>query len=281
MTVSAAQPTSPAKPARPVRIGVQLHPQHCEYAQLREAVARVEEAGADVLFNWDHFFPLYGEPDGKHYECWTMLAAWAEQTHRVQIGALVTCNSYRNPQLLADMARTVDQISGGRLILGIGSGWFERDYDEYGYEFGTAGRRLDALGEALPLIESRLAALDPPPAGALPVLIGGGGERKTLRLVARHADIWHTFSQGDELAHKIDVLDGHCEAVGRDRSDIEISVGVGGRGREGRAPAAPQEEGEPLRALGATLFTMGTGGPDFDLSALPAWLEWRDEVNRR
>lgn len=269
------------RPDRPVRIGVQLHPQHADYRQIRDALARVEDADADVVFNWDHFFPLYGDPDGTHFECWTMLAAWAEQTSRVEFGALVTCNSYRNPELLADMARTVDHISDGRLILGIGSGWFERDYDEYGYDFGTAGGRLDQLRDALPRIESRLAALNPPPTRDIPVLIGGGGERKTLRLVAQHADIWHTFSQGEELAHKASVLADHCAAVGRDRAQIEMSVGVGGRGREGRAPATPQEEGEPLLALGATLFTMGVGGPDYDLTPLHDWVRWRDEVNAR
>ena len=253
---------------RPLRIAVQLQPQHADYATIRDRVREAEDLGTDVIFNWDHFYPLYGEPDGKHFECWTMLGAWAEQTSRVQFGALVTCNSYRNPELLADMARTVDHISNGRVILGIGSGWFERDYDEYGYEFGTAGGRLDALAEALPRIEKRLGKLHPSPTRHIPVLIGGGGEKKTLRLVAKHADIWHTFTSGDVLAHKIDVLKRHCEAVGRPFEQIEISTGVNAEDLTRSA--------DELLAAGASLFTVGIGGPDYDLTPLKALVAWRD-----
>ena len=254
---------------RPIRIGCQLQPQHAEYADLRRAVAGVEDAGADLVTTWDHFYPLFGEPDGKHFECWTMLAAWAEATSRVQIGALVSCNSYRNPDLLADMARTVDHISEGRTILGIGSGWFERDYREYGYEFGTAGQRLDALEASLPRITARWERLNPRPTRRIPILIGGGGERRTLRLAARHADIWHGFGDPATLAHKHAVLDEWCEKEGRDPALIERSTAADGG----------PETGEALLEAGTTLITVRSGGPHYDLGPLREWIAWRDERN--
>lgn len=254
-----------------VRIGVQLQPQHGEYDQIRKAVIEAEDRGADIVFNWDHFFPLSGDPDGMHFECWTMLGSWAEITERIEIGALVTCNSYRNPELLADMARTVDHASDGRLILGIGAGWKQRDYDEYGYEFGTAGTRLADLKQALPRIESRFAELNPPPKREIPILIGGGGEKKTLRYTARHADIWHGFADAEKFKHKSAVLDKWCAEEGRDPSEIERSVGVSARSLDGA---------DALLEAGATLFTVGVDGrSDFDLSFLPDWLAWRDEKN--
>jgi probable F420-dependent oxidoreductase len=259
---------------RPIRIGVQVQPQHATYEHIRETVVALEELGVDILFNWDHFYPLSGEPDGAHFESWTELAAWAELTTRVEIGALVNCNSYRNANLQADMARTIDHISAkggtGRFIFGTGSGWFERDYDEYGYEFGTVGSRLDALGEALPIIEERWSKLNPPPTRKIPVLIGGGGEKKTLRHVAKHADIWHSFSTPEVLERKLGILGEHCAAVGRDFADIEISVE-----QRGGTP----ESAAALHELGATLFTIGLTGPTYDIAKIEPWLTWRDSVN--
>ncbi len=261
--------------SRPVRIGIQVQPQHALYPKVRDTVRALEDLGVDILFNWDHFYPLSGDPDGLHYESWTELASWAEITSRVEFGCLVNCNSYRNADLQADMARTIDHISAGdtgvgRFIFGTGSGWFEKDYDAYGYEFGTPGTRLDALAEALPRIESRWEKLNPPPTRKIPVLIGGAGEKKTLKLVAKHADIWHNFVHPDELPRKIAILQEHCDSVGRDIAEIEIS----NEQRVKDLVVADQ-----LHALGVTLFTVGISGPDYDISTVKDWLAWRDALN--
>jgi probable F420-dependent oxidoreductase len=180
----------------------------------------------------------------------------------------VTCNSYRNPELLADMARTVDHISGGRLILGIGSGWFERDYDEYGYPFGTAGSRLRDLDAALPRIKDRLAKLNPPPTRPMPLLIGGGGEKVTLRIVAQHATMWNGFGNPEQARHKLDVLDDWCARVGRDPDEIERSITV--------TDGDVAELAEGYVRAGISLLIVGTGGPDYDLGRARELIAWRD-----
>lgn len=245
------------------KVGVQLHPQHCSIEQLRSAWQAADRLGVDTIWTWDHFYPLYGRPDGEHYEGWSLLAAMAVDTSRARFGMLVTCNSYRNPDLLADMARTVDQLSGGRLVLGIGAGWFERDYREYGYEFGTAPARLRALGEALPRIEARLARLNPGPAGPLPILIGGGGEKVTLRLVAEHAQMWNSFGPPERYAHKNGVLDEWCARVGRDPGEVERTVMVNER---------DVANVDAFLDAGATHLIMGRGAP-FDLDPVERLLD--------
>jgi probable F420-dependent oxidoreductase len=250
-----------------LRVGTQCRPQHTDYPTMRDAWLRAEEAGVDALFNWDHFYPLFGEPDGKHFECWTMLGAMAEVTERPQIGALVTCNSYRNPELLADMARTVDHISGGRVILGIGAGWFQRDYDEFGYTFGTAPDRLRELGAALPRIRSRLGRLNPAPLGSVPIMIGGKGPKVTLRLTAEHADIWHGFGAPEDWAASNAILDEWCEKLGRDPAEIERSVTV---------QDAYADRIDDFVKAGATLLVAGIDAPAFDLSLVKRLVEYRD-----
>jgi probable F420-dependent oxidoreductase len=255
-----------------LRIGLRVAPQHCTYKQMRDTWLRAEDEGADTLFTWDHFFPLFGDPEGAHFECWSLLAAMAEATERIHFGALVSCNSYRNPNLLADMARTVDHISGGRLILGLGSGWFERDYAEYGYEFGTAITRLAAFRNALPVIDERLGLLNPPPVRTrIPVLIGGGGEKVMLRLVAQWADTWHGFGAPEVIAHKCRVLDEHCAAIGRDPAHIERSVLVTTEDIAGGLLDRYYE-------AGARHFVAIAKEPDFDLADVRRLLAWRDSL---
>jgi len=250
----------------PLKIGVQLHPQATTTDELRRAWREADAAGADSIWVWDHFYPLYGDPDAAHFEAYALLAAMAVETSSAQLGALVTCNSYRNPELLADMARTIDHLSAGRFILGIGSGWFERDYEEYGYEFGTAASRLAALGEALPRITARLAKLTPAPVQRpLPLLIGGGGEKVTLRLVAEHATMWNGFGPAETFKHKSAVLDGWCAKLGRDPAEIERTVGV-----------SADEAGklDEYEAAGAQHVILMLGHP-FDLGPLQTALDHR------
>jgi probable F420-dependent oxidoreductase len=175
--------------------------------------------------------------------------------------------SYRNPDLLADMARTVDHISGGRLILGIGSGWYEKDYTVYGYEYPSLGERTRLFADGLARIEHRLAHLTPPPVRKIPILIGGSGERKTLPLVGRYADIWHSFEPLQEFQRKDDMVKRLADQAGRDESRIERAIAW-----EDRAAA------DAFYAEGVRLFTTEIkpteGG--YDLSIVEDMIAWRD-----
>ena len=215
-----------------------MEPQHTTYASFERAVREVEALGVDSMWTWDHFYPPYeavippkgrpGSTHGNHFEAWTLLTAMATLTQRVEIGHLVTCNSYRNPSLLSNMAKTVDHINHGRLILGLGSGWREVEYQIFGYPFGSAVDRLRALEQAIPLIKQRWSIdLPLPVRNPIPILIGGDGEKVTLRLVAQYADLWNSLASVSEFKHKNEVLIQWCQKIGRDPDTIERTVTIG------------------------------------------------------
>jgi probable F420-dependent oxidoreductase len=220
---------------RPLKVGVQLHPQHTTTAALRRAWRQADRMGVDSIWVWDHFFPLYGAgepylwpprgtPTGQHYESWSLLAAMAVDTAHARIGVLISNVNFRNPDLLADMARTVDHLSGGRVILGLGAGNIDRDFREYGYSFEPGRDRLRALEEGIGRVKRRLSMLQPAPMGALPLLVGGSGPKVTLRIVAEHADLWNSFGPPADYAKQNATLDDWCRRLGRDPAAIERTV---------------------------------------------------------
>jgi alkanesulfonate monooxygenase SsuD/methylene tetrahydromethanopterin reductase-like flavin-dependent oxidoreductase (luciferase family) len=226
-----------------VRLGVLLWSQATDWPSFESAARRVDALGYEHLWTWDHLYAIFGDPYQPIFEGWTTLAAWAKVTERTRLGLLVGANTFRNPALVAKIVATLDHISDGRAILGIGGAWFELEHKAHGIEFGSGfGERLDWLDEA---VGAMRAALDgqsvtsadgryrfddlrhqPRPVQAhLPIMIGGSGERKTLRTVAKYADMWNAMGSIELLRHKDEVLRRHCEAVGRDPATIERTVG--------------------------------------------------------
>ncbi len=251
-----------------IKVGVQIRPQHTTYADYAAAWVRADELGADSIWNWDHFFPLSGDPDGPHFEGWTTLAAIGPLVKRATVGNLVLAMSYRNPAHLSQMAKTLDHAMEGRLILGLGAGWAERDYNEYGYEFGTAGDRLRNLERGLQIIKERWVKDPPPPVNghSVPILIGGSGEKVTLRITAQYADLWNGFGPLDNFQRKNAILDEWCAKVGRDPAAIERTV---------RVDPPHFDQLDDFVAAGATHFICGGNAP-FEYAELQQLIAWRD-----
>ena len=226
---------------RTIGLGVQLWAQNTDWPAYVAAARLVDELGYDHLWTWDHLVSAVGDPDRPVFEGYSTLAAWAAVTHQVKLGLLVGANTFRNPALTAKTIATIDHISGGRAIMGLGGAWHVREHAAFGVDFGSGfGERLDWLEEALQVIRPLLRGdevthdgpryrvdhlrLAPPPVQAhIPIMIGGGGERKTLRSVARHADMWNSQSPLAEVPRKLAALRSHCETEERDPATIELT----------------------------------------------------------
>ncbi len=239
--------------------------------------AAADRSGFDTVLLMDHFYqlPMLGDPDANMLECYTTLGALARETKTVRLGALVTGNTYRNPTLLAKVVTALDVVSGGRAQLGIGCGWFDVEHDALGFEFGTFTERFEKLEEALqiilPMLRDENPSLDgkyytvnhainhPVPVARIPVMIGGSGEKKTLRMVAQYADESNLTSSPDELPRKLEALAGHCETLGRDRSEISVSQHT----NVVVAPTHEQAFDEFADALAIRNIDLRNGDPDF------------------
>lgn len=228
-----------------LKAGILLWSQGGTWPEMLDAAKRVDRLGYDHLWTWDHLYAIFGDPYQPIVEGWTALAAWAMSTEKTRLGLLVGANTFRNPGLVAKTAATLDHISDGRAILGIGGAWFDLEHQAHGIDFGSGfGQRLDWLDESVAAMRAVLdgESVTSQPGGRyvfddlrqqpvpiqkrLPIMIGGSGEKKTLRTVARYADLWNAMGTPELMAHKVEVLRGHCDAVGRDIAEIEFTLGV-------------------------------------------------------
>lgn len=228
-----------------LKLGLLIWNQYTEWQPLREAAAQADELGFDSLWTWDHLYPIVGDWRGPIIEGYMTLAGWAPVTNHATLGLMVGANTFRNPGLVVKEITALDHLSGGRAVLGIGGAWFEREHRAFGIEFGrTPGERLNWLDESVEVMRAMLDGRDatargdhyhaqsvrndpPPVQQRLPILIGGEGERKTLRTVAKYADMWNVGGDVDRVRHKDEVLRRWCDEVGRDESQIERTLGGG------------------------------------------------------
>ena len=227
-----------------IKAGICLWNQAASWTEMAEAARRVDRLGYAHLWTWDHLYSIIGDPHQAVFDGWSLLQAWARETKRTRLGLMVGANPFRNPGIVAKMATTLDHASDGRAILGIGAAWMEPEFRAHGIDFGgSVGERLDWLDEAVNAMRRLLdgETVTSPPGGRyafddlrqtplpvqerLPIMIGGSGEKKTLRTVAAYADIWNAMGTPDFLRHKVEVLHRHCDHVGRDPAEIEFSAG--------------------------------------------------------
>ena len=239
-----------------LKLGILLWSQGATWPEMLEAARRVDRLGYDTLWTWDHVYAIFGDPYQGIFEGYACLAAWAMATERTRLGLLVGANTFRNPGLVAKTVATIDHISNGRAIAGLGGAWFDLEHQAHGIDFGSGfGQRLDWLDESVAAVRRLLdgEAVTSEPGGRyafdgavhhpvpiqrhLPIMIGGGGEKKTLRTVAKHADMWNVAGTVEEMTRKVEVLRGHCEAVGRDPSEIEFTLDIKATIRDSEAEA--------------------------------------------
>jgi alkanesulfonate monooxygenase SsuD/methylene tetrahydromethanopterin reductase-like flavin-dependent oxidoreductase (luciferase family) len=227
-----------------VKIGFLLWPQTDSWPAIRDAAVRAEAAGAASLWTWDHLNAIVGPWEGPILEGWSVLSGWSQVTHKATLGLMVSANTFRNPGLTAKLATTLDHLSGGRAVLGIGGAWFDREHEAFGFDFGSGhGERLDRLDESVMLLRRLLdservthdgpvypmkdALVAPLPIQArLPIMIGGSGPKKTLRTLAKYGDQWNAMGTPDKLAASDAILREHCAAIGRDQAEIERTTTV-------------------------------------------------------
>jgi len=238
------------------RYGILLFSQATTWPDLLDAAKRIDRLGYEHLWAWDHLYAIFGDPYQDFFEGYSLLAAWARETERVRLGLLVGANTFRNPGIVTKTITTIDHISEGRAILGIGGAWMEPEHTAHGIDFGSGfGQRLDWMDEATAamrrLLDGETVTSEPggryqfsglvqhpvPVQPHLPIMIGGSGEKKTLRSVAKYADMWNAMGTVETLRHKVDVLRGHCADVGRDPSEIEFTLGIKATIRDSPAEA--------------------------------------------
>ena len=239
-----------------VKFGILLWSQAATWTEMLDAAKLVDRLGYAHLWTWDHLYAIFGDPYQDFFEGYSLLSSWARETERARLGLLVGANTFRNPGIVAKSITTIDHASDGRAILGIGGAWMELEHQAHGIDFGSGfGQRLDWLDESVGALRAvldgesvtsapdghyafdALRQLPVPVQRRLPIMIGGSGEKKTLRTVAKYADLWNAMGPLDVMRHKIEVLRQHCEDVGRDPAAIEYTLGIKATIRDSAAEA--------------------------------------------